>query len=339
MKAPRQHFALGRLRWSPSFLLFSLFTCTFSSCGNQTEDASQGRQGTTTASADESNTLRIDSSGLPTWSTDELRDFFGRSEKDPALRILTDKPEVRLPELQRVESDFNEWFHSDRSGQFEPLSSTEVEVLWEDVDSICRNLIGTNGVIRGLVFHYGYDRANRAFKVGLSRVPMTYNAATADYDYDTTRRTFYTVDQTGRLIRSSLSAWNNGEKRDYFQFVHHQRAGADRWNPVNTSDDDAESYAMAYDMEIKLLGEHNRAHIKPDTKFVVSCIAEQARDGEGSCQWRHHLAVKLRNGNQDLVDDKPHGSLFEKRAADLGTPCPPRCKKFKFGDKSRLCLP
>ena len=219
-----------------------------------------------------------------------------------------------------------------------PFSKAEVSVLWSDLVKCMDSVTVVPPDIRGLLIHYGYDNGSHEFKAGFSIVSMIYNAATDEYDYDTTSPPFYVVNGTDQLKRAVRADWNATEKARYFQYVKVKR------NPANGTiydldkNIDAMAYALPWEGELLYLGSQNAARVNASTRLVVSCTAEKARYS-GSCWWRQHTAVNLRTGGIDVLDEHNYaGFPFRMKAADLGTPCPPRCKKFKFEDKSRLCL-
>lgn len=247
-------------------------------------------------------------------------------------------PPVPETEWRALLDTFDQQFGSMVGGVFTPFAVKEVTTSWRAFeDTVLRLNPGANQ-IRGVLFHYGFDAVNRHFKVGFSVVPMTYFPATQEYKYDTVGTAFYKINATGGIVRSKLHLWNNGEKARYFAHVKLKRVVGGSVGDLGGGD--TESYMQAYEDEILRLGADNLAQITSQTKLVIACIAEDARDSQGNCKFRHHIALNLRNGAVNLVDDTTYpGQRFRMKAADLGTPCPPRCKKFKFDDKSLLCLP
>ena len=329
-------------RFSKTVILGCMFT-SFSilvSCDGGTS-SDQQHQGTVRAQVDSPWTApRLKANGLLEDVSDTNAVNWFYSDQSQALApLLTPDPPVTAKIYKSVRDSFNLMFSTLKSGVQEPLDSIAVEILWSDIDSICRKeLVPAHNQVRGLVFHYGYDPAHRWFKLGISAVLMTYDSGAGEYDYDTTATTFYEVDGHMRLQKGSRALWLAKEGKDYFDEVHHQRQGEGSWETVDVAQGDVGSYAMAYEAEIEDLGAHNSARIDPDTKLVVTCIAESSKDARDTCHVRHHLMVHLRNGAINLMDDLT-GQIgrFKMRGADLGTPCPPRCKKFKYGDNSRLC--
>lgn len=309
-------------------------------CGEGTADTVQEHHVGTTLVVDTPDvfpTLKENGLLMDSMTPGALRWFFsnrvnGLNKEEDLL-----EPNPGLDVFSTARDSFNIMFGANKGSGVEEFDSIAVEIDWHDFDSVFKNMQVTKDQIRGVIFYHGYDTAKRQYQVGICRAAMTYNKDSLHYEADDCQA-FYRVKADGTLATTTLADWQGKEGKAYFDHVKHRRAGPGMWNLVKKADADVEAYTMPYEYVLREMGLHNVQRITPTTTLVITCFAESVKDASGKCFGvRHHLLAHLRNGHQALLDKLPHNNMFEMRAADLGTPCPPRCKKFKYNDISRLC--
>ncbi|MEO8067594.1 MAG: hypothetical protein ABI599_07880 [Flavobacteriales bacterium] len=261
--------------------------------------------------------------------TDQTTDSASfRSGIQTLREFATSNPNVKLCEFDSVRREFNRHFLVPAlSGT--AWSSSEVAVRWGDVRTAATPPNAPSGIV-GLVFHYGISGSE--FRTGFSVVrltgPRTNAAGEVIYDYDTAKTKFYPIDTGRATTPGKLHVWNETYGQPYMAAVKVLRhtGATQRLDLLRGSD--TESYVIPWTGELTDLGSQNDA--QPDDMLIISSIAgPDQRVGTYSSGYRHQLCCYLRKSGvaqlNSVVD--PQRPFFMK-AAELGTPCPPRCKEF-----------
>ncbi|MEZ4808575.1 MAG: hypothetical protein R2815_14020 [Flavobacteriales bacterium] len=252
-----------------------------------------------------------------------------------ARAVVPPPPTMRMSllksEWQALTDSFQTHFRL-KSGA-KPITGTEVEILWSE---IATKIPAPNGKLRGIVFHYGLDKEN--FRLGLSFVELTPDSIDYEYPEVTSLRVYPVVGaRLGSAI--SYSSWKGQflsaplpATGRYFDAVEVRRTD----DPVFTSlsfGNDPQAEMMPYELEVLRLHDENVQTPPQTMTLVVNCAAEVDTILDS---YAHKLCLHMRsldpNSNTvtDLLDDSPRvtGSEFKMHGADLGSLCPPLCKKY-----------
>ena len=210
----------------------------------------------------------------------------------------------------------------------------DVANLQEKIDSM-----GT-AVPRAIVFHYGIDPLSNNFVLAVSLVQLTFlvRPGDGDYGYDCEAPTsrFYLLSNK-KLYRQNDAKAALDKWRDTYltgDNAYRERVKIERADGIGNDDAlkgfDTESDMFPYEFELWPFFEHN----KDEVTLVVSCMTEPREEGVGDTQfhYRHGLILHLLDKDDNpLLDPDDHpGDVYQGKAANIGSMCPPRCKRWRF---------
>ncbi len=198
----------------------------------------------------------------------------------------------------------------------------------------------TSGSERGLKVHYGLKSiTNGAFEFtfGLQMVELKPTPDPLVWDV-IEHGPFHTVTGSGDVDGNTLlENWQDG--KDYWTKTEVKRLETGPFQHIQ-KDMDTDGFILQWDKGLaKMIAQNG------DARYVrFYCIAEPniQTNGHGEADYRHHLcAVSLDPSANDILGSvqQPTG-VFTRSGVDLGTPCPPRCKKAfypPYGIPARNC--
>lgn len=262
---------------------------------------------------------------------------------------FTQQRAVKACERKDLMDDFGRWFGTETlAGTLQPLASTTVEIKMSSLRNKVSAFINLRptpppGTKRGVLFHYGLDE-HRNFRTAVTIVELIPRgtAYPGEYDYNENDGAFYVEDAADLWTEQQAYEWAPMRDR-YFEYMRVDRdknpATTTLWPlklPSDSTSHDPAWYAMTWEDELEKMLDQNNPNSLLSKKVVISCIAEQDRYlAAGAPPYAvHYIMVHRRNGNYELITDRGATPVESQRylghGADIGTPCPPRCKKFFY---------
>jgi hypothetical protein len=224
---------------------------------------------------------------------------------------------------------------------YDDVPMSTIKVPW----SVFRNkVMGKSPIdkIRGLVFHYGLD-GNGRIALGVNVVFMKAPFGGDPWTFDESTGSFYIIDDD-KMKDADLSDWDD-YKKAYLTQVKVSRTGNGA-DFIAMDNCDHKSYFMPWDFEVFHLGDMNKPAAGTDVIFSIGAMmTTTANDGNGTApanlctyptRMRQTLIMHLDgylNNNALSANDPP----LLGRGVDLGTPCPPRCKKWSLPVEGDRC--
>lgn len=238
----------------------------------------------------------------------------------------------------RMSVDFGEYFKA-RVNANDPLGnidSPKSEVVYTSLKTIMDALVVASPHTKGLVVHYGLSN-DMKLVYAFCPVALKEVADTRSYSYEEPRTSGLYVrkpDGTLDVYTGGLDEWEKaGKERSlYFERVEVKRTtdgvhskvikGFDRW-----------AYCLPWSQLEAQMDQNDNGADKP-TIVVFSSLAEPMLEEPATrygFDFRHSVCTYMKNSAGPMLEDDPRqvGACFFLKAANLGTPCPPRCKVFK----------
>lgn len=254
------------------------------------------------------------------------------------LLFITKEHAVTATEMQGIRDGFaNNFGYIDATGHFtSPLPERHVAIEWDSFRQAMDRLAPIPPDIRGAMFHYGL-LPNGVFTVSMTLLPMMYDSGSGEYDFnvdDPSAIYFELRADSGKnyLVRKTPAdrdAWvNAGPGKDYWDHVRRVPYHVGDMLDANC---DAKAYTLPFDGELAYLFAHNQDAAGALREVVISCTGES--DAIDTCPaiYRHHISIVFRVDGQEQLNNTVDPTFkFWRKGADLGSPCPPRCRKFMF---------
>jgi len=220
-----------------------------------------------------------------------------------------------------------------------PIGNTELEIPWSEIAS---NMPARNGKERGVLFHYGLDKGE--FRLALSFVELTLEiGSSTHYDYPDHQTLRVHPVVNGKLEdRIPYAMWKKNFLYDplpstghYFRTVEVRRTDGPNFEKVQLGKD-PELELMPYEQEVLRLHDENDPK---DTLYKLSIVVKcAAKHDDDLTSYAHNLCLHMRQRAVDpadtsvidLLDESPRieGAEFKMHGGDLGSLCPPLCKKY-----------
>lgn len=230
------------------------------------------------------------------------------------------------------------------------IANPSVSFPWEQLrDKVYYKAPVGFGTQKAIIAHYGLA-ADSSFRLGIEIVVLTPDAQ-GDWDIqqesDLNDRFYIIEDHEMRWMQDKRD-WDPYRER-YRNIVYVNRAASgDILDALGNCDH--LSYVMPWQQEVAFLELHNlppKATTLPrDINVVFSNGAQLfthlVNDGGSDCipteSLRQVSIIHLEGLLND--DNHPHqaGRWYHRRGVDLGTPCPPRCKKYIEPNQPQSCL-
>lgn len=236
---------------------------------------------------------------------------------------VTQQPQVKQCEFDIVRSVFERQFILPTTGS-DAWDSSQVVVRWGDMSAAVAGATGNVAIL----FHYGVE--GQSLRLGFNVVqlvdPHQEHGETV-YDHDTVGTRFYPIAGGRASTTGSLQQWRAQYAEAYMERVRVLRHSGSTQALELLRGADTECYLLPWTDELATLGEHNS--VSADDMLVLSSISgPDQRAGDYESGYRHHLAAHILKGsthqlNNEVDPERP----FHMKAAEMGTPCPPRCKK------------
>ncbi len=243
--------------------------------------------------------------------------------KDP---LDINNPPVRLVDCGR--DKFRLHFRAGSGSIAQPT----MKVLKGKLTNLVEGPTVAGGSERGLKVHYGLKSSGGVFEFtfGLQMVELKPTTDTLVWDV-IEHGPFYTVSGSGDVDDDTLLGnWQDG--KDYWinTEVRRMETGAATSFRHIQKDMDTDGFILQWDRGLAKMIADNAG-----TEYIrFYCIAEPNIQTivHGEIDYRHHLcAVALDTAGDDILDRMQQSvGVFTESGVDLGTPCPPRCKKAFF---------
>lgn len=218
-----------------------------------------------------------------------------------------------------------------------------VIIEWASLNALMDPIDRLSKDMQGLKFYFGLD-ASGALRFAFTKCAMVYVEGTED-----TAGYFDLTEHTAEAWELKKQAGNSKYRPE--KIAEWGTAG-DPWPALNTryyttveaknrtpkkleQSKDPNSTILPWDSELlelfydTMAGEPAFDAAKADIVLTLVANAFDASDG-GYAGMRLGVGFHMRYENLDRLDDRRNDPvvLFRFQAADLGNPCPPRCKKY-----------
>lgn len=266
--------------------------------------------------------------------TDALRDSLMelRAEKVRLLGRLGRY--VDKTTWKAAKDSFSHRFDNDRSDDsaFWPEDAVMINVasffLEAGKYTVARNDIDyRKDTLPGVMFHYGTTPANK-LTLGVEFIKLAWLNGNRDtLTYEEEKGGFYSINPaTGVLVSSDIKTWrmDNWTKR-YFANVGVRLSDGTYGPVVLNRDAHAEAFLMPY---FRFLSDMNNGG---GGNFVVSSACDPSFVAtEDSIPHRLMIHVVDAAGQRRLDDVEDNNNDALNKALELGSPCPPRCKRLPY---------
>lgn len=248
----------------------------------------------------------------------------------------TEDPPVPGYELDCIVADFPVYF-SLAPNAINPISPAYVDVNWKSLSETIDPIgFPDPGYKRGVRIHYGLrSRGAGAYEISFALEIVKLDFVVGDvWDITKLPNSFYAV-VGGDLSRTDEGTWTDDDL--YFSNVHVRRSNqvaAGTFQKVVYGFDNR-SYLFHWERQLKEMKIDNPTL----TKIRLHCTAEPYDRIEGDAasgaddvefDMRHNIAgVGYNAAGVPLLNNIRSTSItdYTLKAADVGSPCPPRCKK------------
>lgn len=238
-------------------------------------------------------------------------------------RNVTQQPQVKQCEFNSVRTVFENQFKLPSTGG-DAWESSQVPVRWGDISAAAATASGNVAIL----FHYGVE--GRSLRLGFSVVQLVnphVEQGETVYDYDTVGTRFYPIVDGRASSTGKLHLWRAQYGDAYMERVRVLRSSGSTQALELLRGSDTECYLLPWTNELATLGAHNSA-AAGDMLVLSSISGPDQKVGGHESGYRHHLAAHILKGNEHQLNDVVDAERpFHMKAAELGTPCPPRCKK------------
>lgn len=230
-------------------------------------------------------------------------------------------------------------------GKLVDLRDTVQEIPWAEFRNYVKGFAPSQGGQRGIVFHYGIRPYTDSLVLAFSLVDVTRDpsGATGHWVYDCPMGgcPFYEIHRGGIIAKTpgDLVTWKSTYAKIYIARTRILRCDDlpryDEFIPLF----DTESDMFPWEAELEFLHRQNPA----GKTLVISSMTEPQEaltDGIGY-HYRHGLILHLLDeAGTPLLDHDQHIQagityFYKNRAANIGSMCPPRCKKWVEGSALR----
>ncbi|QQR85587.1 MAG: hypothetical protein IPJ76_13345 [Flavobacteriales bacterium] len=267
----------------------------------------------------------------------------------PALAGIPDPPVAEIP-LSCVRSDFDSYFKS-RPSAHDPMRSVlpaHVDVRWASLRQKVSAVTVVGNQKRGVRIHHGLSTqgasagSHHRYMIAVEVVLLIPTSSSRIWDVREVNGATYVVDMAG-VLQSIGATWNDTATYFNSMFVRRTNETAAVHEQVSRGYD-TRTYLFEWENRLELLMNHNNAAALTDNdKVRFASFAEPLERFTSNTppppaiefDLRHHVCAIDVNGTAENVDNEPivAAQPFRGKAADIGTPCPPRCKlKAAFPD-------
>lgn len=242
---------------------------------------------------------------------------------------MTNSPHVCLEEFNCVRNEFGQrirYWDGKADVPFE-LDSSRQKVKWVDLNAAVSALNANDPL--GIRILYGLDDQNTshpALRWALQPVILTqesqvFHAAQPIHDK------VWVVANDGTLSNSDTLIWQGGAQANYLNKVRIRRDAYTKFAPLEKGED-PRSYTFLWN-DIEALHSLNGGPEFIRINAIASPNVRRYENGKWyEADWMHRLAITaLDGGDGDILTNQASSDLKD-RALELGTPCPPRCKKY-----------
>lgn len=250
-------------------------------------------------------------------------------EKGIDALAMTHSPHLCQKEFNCVRAEFDariRYWHGSSDVPFQHDDSRQV-VKWADLNGAvgALNAFGTLGIR----IHYGLDDADTTkpvLRFALQPMMLTKESMVF-HDAQPINEKVWVVGNDGTLSNSDTLTWQGGPQANYQMKVRIQR-DADAKFAQPAKGEDPTSYTFRWD---ELLSLH-MANGSPELLRINAIASPNVRRFENGkwyeADWMHRLALTaVDEEGEDIISDDASSDLKD-RALELGTPCPPRCRKY-----------
>ncbi len=250
--------------------------------------------------------------------------------------MASDPRAITKSAYEQARTQFENFLRYDNSHS--PLKDAHQWFTWNDLSQLVNAVAGN---LHGIAIYYGLVDDHLCFGIRVLRFVPTGNPPV--YDYVPALDSAQGARPTHLLRNNTFVAIGTADwdalGNTYFVHMRVDRVGDGNFAPLDKRYD-PKAIVLPWEDELLRLWIDNQAAIgSQSARILLSSIAryhteehETAPDG-----YRHgvsmHVQVMDATGSwRDLLDDIDHSPAdYQQKAADLGSMCPPRCKKYSDG--------
>ncbi len=239
---------------------------------------------------------------------------------------------------------FNDGFRVKRDGRYVEMAQSVVSFPWQQLKTAINTKTSVAYYDKGVKACYGLDPVRKEFVLGLEIVLLKHAGGTTWVEADAAidkDPDFYIVDGHD-LDKITRADW-----QQYAQLYKDSIFTVDSLTdpmPKALRNCDHLEYLLSWDLELVHLGEHNLPTTGLDVEFsnAARVVRYDAAETNPMCdplvRLRQFTIVSLESRLTNFPHPtKPKELWAYQKGIDLGTPCPPRCKKWILQSEEADC--
>lgn len=243
--------------------------------------------------------------------------------------VATNTPHLCKNEFNCVRNEFGQrirYWDGKADVPFE-LDSSRQKVKWVDLNAAVSALNANDPL--GIRMLYGLDDQDMnkpALRWALQPVflmqeSQVFHAAQPIIDK------VWVVANDGTLSNSDTLIWQGGPQAEYLNKVRIQRDEDTKFAQLVVGED-PHSYTFLWNDIVNLHGSNGSPEFIRINAIASPNVRRYVNTKWYEADWMHRLAITAVDSEEgDVLTDDPSTDLTD-RALELGTPCPPRCKKY-----------